>query len=123
MPTLNSVGAAAKSSGMAGAAVGAGIEAVSSIYDVLNGDKEVEDAVVDVAAAGVKGGVVGAASAAASSVAAGAAGTAITAAAGTTVGAAVAGTAIGGLAVAAAPVAIGFGVACAVGSFLSDLFD
>lgn len=104
MPTMGALGNVAKSGGIAGAAFGAGIEAVSSISDVIDGKKDVGDAVIDVAGAGIKGGIT----------AAGVAGAAITA---------VAGTAATGFAVAAAPVAIGFVAATAVGSFVSSLFD
>ena len=123
MPTMTALGAAARSGGVAGAAFGAGIEAVSSISDVLDGRKSVGDAAVDIAGAGVKGGITGAASGAAGSVAAGAAGTMISAAAGTSIGGALAATTGGALVVAAAPVAIGLGAACAVGSVISWLFD
>lgn len=123
MPTMTALGTAARSGGVAGAAFGAGIEAVSSISDVLDGRKSVGDAAVDIAGAGVRGGITGAASGAAGSVAAGAAGTVISAAAGTTIGGAIAATTGGALVVAAAPVAIGLGAACAVGSFVSWLFD
>ena len=123
MPTTTALGAAARSGGVAGAAFGAGIEAVSSISDVLDGQKSVGDAAVDIAGAGVKGGITGVASGAAGSVAAGAAGTMISAAAATSIGGAIAATTGGALVVAAAPVAIGLGAACAVGSFLSSLFD
>lgn len=123
MPTASSLGSAVKSGGVAGAAVGAGIEAISSLYDVANGEKDLADAAIDIAGAGIKGGVTGAASSAAGSVAAGAAGAAVEAAAGTAIGSAVAGTAVGGFVVAAAPVAIGLGAAFAIGSFVSSLFD
>jgi len=116
MPTMTALGAAARSGGVAGAAFGAGIEAVSSI-------SEVGDAAMDVAGAGVKGGITGVASGAAGSVAAGAAGTVISAAAGTRIGGALAATTGGALVVAAAPVAIGLGAACAVGSVISWLFE
>ena len=65
MPTTAALGAAARSGGVAGAAFGVGIEAVSSISDVLDGRKSVGDAAVDIAGAGVKGGITGAASGAA----------------------------------------------------------
>lgn len=123
LPSASALGAAAHSGGVAGAAFGAGIEAISSIADVVNGDKDVSDAVIDVAGAGVQGGITSAASTAAGSAAAGLAGSAVAAATSTAVGSAIAGTAIGSLAVAAAPLAIGFGAACAVGSFISSLFD
>ena len=123
MPTMTALGAAARSGGVAGAAFGAGIEAVSSISDVLDGRKSVGDAAMDVVGAGVKGGITGAASGAAGSVAAGAAGTVISAAAGTSIGGALAATTGGTLVVAAAPVVIGLGAACAVGSVISWLFE
>lgn len=123
MPTVGALQAAAKSGGLAGAAFGAGIEAISSVKDVLDGKKDVGDAVVDVGVAAAKGGVTGAASAVAGSAAAGLAGSAISAVATTGVGAALAGTAAGAAAVAFAPVAVGVGAACAVGSFISSIFD
>ena len=123
MPTAAALGSAAKAGGMAGAAFGAGIEAVSSIIDVVDGKKEVSDAVIDIAGAGIKGGVTGAASAAAGSAAAGAAGVAIASATSTAVGGALAATTVGAATVAAAPVVFGFAAACAVGGFISSLFD
>lgn len=123
MPTAATLGTAAKAGGVAGAAVGAGLEAVSSIIDVVDGKKDVGDAVIDIAGAGLKGGVTGAASAAAGSAAAGVAGVTIASATSTAVGGALAATTIGAAAVAAAPVAIGFAAACAVGGFISSLFD
>lgn len=103
MPTVGQIGAAARSGGVYGAAIGAGIEAVSSAIDVYNGDKEFGDAVIDVGGAAIKGGIVGAGSAVA--------------------GTAVAGV-VGGLtAVAAAPAVAGFAAACAVGSLISSIFD
>ena len=123
MPTAAALGSAAKAGGMAGAAFGAGIEAVSSIIDVVDGKKEVSDAVIDIAGAGIKGGVTGAAAAAAGSAAAGAAGVAIASATSTAVGGALAATTVGAATVAAAPVVFGFAAACAVGGFISSLFD
>lgn len=123
MPTAAALRSAAKSGGVSGAVFGAGIEAVSSVIDVVDGKKDVDDAVIDIAGAGIKGGVTGAASAAAGSAAAGAAGAAVAAVTGTTVGGALAATTVGAATVVAAPVVIGFAAACAVGSFISDLFD
>lgn len=123
MPTMGALQATARCGGAAGAAIGAGIEAVSSVSDWVQGDKDFGDVVIDVGGAAVKGGISGASSAAAGSIAAGATGAAISAITSTGIGAAVATTAIGATAVAAAPVVIGFGVACAVGSFISSLFD
>lgn len=73
--------------------------------------------------AAAKGGITGAISAGAGTTAAGLTGAAVTSLASTGVGAAVAGTALGATAVAAAPLVVGFGAACAVGSFISSLFD
>ena len=97
---------AVKNSGATGALFGAGMEAVSSVTDVMDGKKDVVDAAVDIAGAGVKGGVIGAVSAVAGNAAAGAL-------AATTVG----------TAVVAAPVIIGFTAACAVAGAVSDIFD
>ena len=83
MPTAAALRSAAKSGGVSGAVFGAGIEAVSSVIDVVDGKKDVDDAVIDIAGAGIKGGVTGAASAAAGSAAAGAAGAAVAAVTGT----------------------------------------
>lgn len=71
--TLNTISSAVKSGGATGAIFGAGFEAVSSAIDVFNGKKDVGDAVEDVAVAGIKGGITGAAGAATSTVVAGAA--------------------------------------------------
>lgn len=123
MPTLSGLSAAAKSGGVAGATFGAGIEAVSSTIDVINGKKSVSDAVIDVGGAAVKGGVTGAAAAAAGSAVAGLAGGAVSTAIGTSAGAVIASTGIGAAAVAAAPVVAGFAATCAVGGFISSFFD
>lgn len=123
MPTRFDMVSAAKSGGAAGAAVGAGIEAVSSIGDWLEGNKSASEAVADVAVAGVKGGVTGAVSGVIGSAAAGAAGSAIAAATTTTVGSAVAGTAVGAAAIAAAPVVAAVAAPLAVFGILGALFD
>ena len=123
MPTVSALGMAARSGGAAGALFGAGVETVSSLVDVCNGDKDVGDAVIDIGGAAIKGGITGAGSTVAGSMAAGATGVAVSSLAATGVGSAIAGTAIGGAALVAAPVVLGFGAACAVGSFISSLFD
>lgn len=128
MPSMAELGGVARSSGVAGAAFGAGIEAVSSICDVLDGKKDVGDAACDIAAAGVKGGITGAAAATASSAVAGLTGAAVGAATATGIGATVAGATIGGVAVGAAAVAVApvvasLGAAVAVGSIASDVVD
>lgn len=118
--TLNTVTSAVKSGGSVGAIAGAGIEAVSSVVDVFNGKKVVGD----VAVAGIKGGITGAAGAATSTVVAGVTGSAVSAAMTTTAaGTAVASTALGAAVVATAPVAVGFAAACAVCSLIGGLFD
>lgn len=121
--TLNTVTSAVKSGGSVGAIAGAGIEAVSSVVDVFNGKKVVDEAVGDVAVAGIKGGITGAAGAATSTVVAGVTGSAVSAAMTTTAGTAVASTALGAAVVATAPVAVGFAAACAVCSLIGGLFD
>ena len=123
MPTMIDMASAAKSGGVTGAAVSAGIEAVSSIGDWLDGDKSAGEAVADVAVAGVKGGVIGATSSVIGSVAAGATGSAVAAATATTVGSAVAGTAVGAAAIAAAPVVAAVAAPLAVFGLLGSLFD
>ncbi len=123
MPTMSALGTAARRGGAAGAVIGAGVEAISSTLDVLNGKKDVGDAVIDVGGAAVKGGITGAGSAMAGSAAAGLAGTAASAFAATSVGTAVTGTAIGAAAIGAAPIVAGFAVACAIGRGISSLFD
>lgn len=123
MPTISTVSSAARAGGVTGAAVGAGMEAISSIGDLLEGDKSAGEAAVDVAVAGVKGGVTGAVSGAIGSVAAGATGSAIAAATTTTVGSAVAGTAVGAAAIAAAPVVAAVAAPMIVFGLLGSLFD
>ena len=124
MPTISTVFSAARAGGVTGAAVGAGMEAISSIGDLLEGDKSAGEAAVDVAVAGVKGGVTGAVSGAIGSAAAGVTGSAITAATtATTVGSAVAGTAVGAAAIAAAPVVAAVAAPMVVFGLLGSLFD
>lgn len=123
MPTLANLGNAARSGGIAGAAISGGMEAVTSIYDVVNGKKEWDDAVVDVVGATAKGGITGAGSAVASSLAAGATGTVVTAVASTSIGGAIAGTAGGALLLGAAPVVASIGAAFLVGSAITSFFE
>lgn len=120
MPTAGAVSAAAKAGGVAGAAMGAGIEAVCSIGDVITGEKDVVDAACDIGYAGAKGGAAGYAGAAAGSVAAGATGAAIAASG---IGTGLAAGGLAATAVAFAPAVVGFGAACAVGSLVCDVFD
>ena len=120
MPSASAVGAAAKAGGVVGATVGAGIEAMYSVGEVIRGKKDVVDAAGDIAYAGAKGGASGYAGAAAGTVAAGATSAAI---ATTGIATGVAATGAAATAVALAPVVVGFGAACVVGSFVSDLFD
>lgn len=123
MPTISTLPSAAKAGGVTGAAVGAGMEAISSIGDWLEGDKSAGEAAADVAVAGVKGGVTGAVSGVIGSAAAGATGSAIAAATATTVRSAVAGTAVGAAAIAAAPVVAAVAAPMVVFGLLGSLFD
>lgn len=116
MPGLSALGSAARSGAVTGAVVGAGLEAISSGIDVIHGEKDLSDAAVDVAAAGIRGGIVGAPAAMANTVAAGAASAALTAVTG---GAAL--TGVAAVVTAAAPIVVGFGVACFVASKLNDM--
>ena len=120
MPTAGAVSAAAKAGGVAGAAVSAGLEAVSSIGEVIMGEKDLGDAVRDVTYAGAKGGAAGYVGAAAGSVAAGATGAVITA---TGIGTGLAAGGVAATAVACAPIAVGLGAACIVGGLVCDIFD
>ena len=120
MPSASAIGAAAKAGGVVGATVGAGIEAMYSVGEVIRGKKDVVDAAGDIAYAGAKGGASGYAGAAAGTMAAGATSAAIAA---TGIATGVAATGAAATAVALAPVVVGFGAACVVGSFVSDLFD
>ena len=122
MPTISTMSSAAKAGGVTGAAVGAGMEAISSIGDWLEGDKSAGEAAADVAVAGVKGGVTGAVSGVIGSAAAGATGSAIAAATATTVGSAVAGTAVGAAAIAAALVVAAVAAPMVVFGLLGSLF-
>lgn len=123
MPTISTMSSAAKAGGVTGAAVGAGMEAISSIGDWMEGNKSAGEAAADVAVAGVKGGVTGAVSGVIGSTAAGATGSAIAAATATTVGSAVAGTAVGAAAIAAAPVVAAVAAPMVVFGLLGSLFD
>ncbi len=123
MPTLGMVKSAAKSGGLAGAAFGAGIEAISSGIDYLDGKKDFDDVVIDVGAAAIKGGVTGAGSAVAGTAAAGLAGSVISTAAATGVGTAFAGTTIGAATILAGPVVVGAIATIAVGGLISSIFD
>ena len=122
MPTISTLPSAAKAGGVTGAAVGAGMEAISSIGDWLEGDKSAGEAAADVAVAGVKGGVTGAVSGVIASAAADAAGSAIAAVTATTVRSAVAGTAVGAAAIAAAPVVAAVAAPMVVFGLLGSLF-
>ena len=102
---------AAKSGGAIGAAVGAGVEVVSGISDLMDGKRDVGDVAYSVAKAGGKGYVTGAA--------AGAAATAGGAAVATGLGAVGAGAGLTAVATVAAPVV----VAVAVGYAVSKVFD
>lgn len=120
MPSASAISAAAKAGGVTGAAIGAGLEAASSICDVISGEKDFGDMACDVTYAGAKGGAIGYAGTAAGAAAAGATGAAITA---TGIGAGLAAGGAAATALAFAPAVVGFGAACAVGSLVCDVFD
>ena len=111
IPSASTVGKVAKAGGVAGAVVSGGIEAMYSTGAAIRGKKSVRDAVGDIAFAGAKGGASGYVGSAAGTIAAGATSAAIVATIGT------------GLVATIAPAVVGFGAACAAGSFVSDLFD
>lgn len=111
VPSAGAVGKIAKAGGVTGAVVNGGIEALYSVGEVIRGKKDVVDAAGDIAYAGAKGGASGYVGTAAGTVAAGATSAAIVATIGT------------GVMATIAPAVIGFGAACVVGSFVSDLFD
>ncbi len=111
IPSVGTIGKIGKAGGVAGAVVSGGIEAMYSAGAVIRGKKSARDAAGDIAYAGAKGGASGYAGAAAGTMAAGATSAAIVATIGT------------GLMATVAPAVVGFGAACAVGSFVSDLFD
>lgn len=111
IPSVGTVGTVAKAGGVTGAVVSGGIEALYSAGAVIRGKKDVVDAAGNIAYAGAKGGASGYAGAAAGTVAAGATSAVIVATIGT------------GLVATVASAVVGFGAACAVGSFVSDLFD
>ena len=123
MPSASALGLAARSGGMFGAGIGAGVELISSLSDVCDGRKTLDEAAIDVGAAAVKGGITGAGSAAAGTFVSGATGAAVSTFAATGVGAAMASTALGATALAAAPLVVGFGAACAIGGLISSIFD
>ena len=108
---VGAVNNVAKASGVTGAVLNAGIETLYSAGEVIRGKKDVLDAAGDIAYAGAKGGASGYAGAAAGTMAAGATSAAVVATIGT------------GLVATIAPAVVGFGVACAAGSFISDAFD
>lgn len=120
VPTASALHMAGKSGGVAGAAIGAGVEAISSVKDVWDGNKTVGEAAGDVTVAAIKGGVTGYASSASGALAAGATSAAL---ASTGIATAVGAGTVGAAAIVAAPAVVGLGVACAVGSFFSSLFD
>ena len=105
IPSASTIGKVGKAGGVAGAVVSGGVEALYSAGAVIRGKKSVRDAAGDIAYAGAKGGASGYAGAA------GATSAAVVATIGT------------GLVATVAPAVVGFGVACAAGSFVSDLFD
>lgn len=110
-----------KLGGVESAVSSVGIEAISSLKDVFDGEKDIEEAAKDIAYAGLKGGVKGYSSTVAGTAAAGATSSVI--AASGVAGTAAASTAIGAACVAAAPVAVGVAIGCAAVSLISSIFD
>ena len=110
----------AKTSGVTGAVLNAGIETLYSAGEVMRGKKGMMDAAGDIAYAGAKGGASAYAGGVAGTIAAGATSAAIAA---TGIGASLAAGSVTAAAVALAPAVAGLGVACAAGSFVSDLID
>lgn len=116
IPTASAIGAAAKAGGVTGALVSAGLETVSSLYDVITGEKDVSDMVCDVAYEGAKGGTAGYIGTAAGVTAAGATSAAITASGITSLAA-------GGVIATAGPILLGLGTTLFVGNLVCDAFD
>lgn len=115
------IGHSAKAGGAIGAGIAAGVEAVSGIAGLVNGERELSDVALSTAKAGAKGYLTGAASGAAVTAAGPAiagASTAI-AALGTGAGVGLAATAM----TVAAPVAIAVGIGWAVSSLFDSIFD
>ncbi len=123
MPTMSSIGAAAKAGGITGAVVGAGVEAITSAADLVKGRKNIKSTAVDVAKAGAKGGVIGASAAAVNGLTAGITGVAIGKLTATGIGGAIAATGAGAVVLSAAPVVAGFGAACVAGGAISKLIN
>ena len=111
IPSTGTIGKVGKAGGVAGAVVSGGIEALYSVGAVVRGKKTAREAAGDIAYASAKGGASGYAGAAAGTMAAGATSAVIVATIGT------------GLMATVAPAVVGFGAACAAGSFVSDVFD
>lgn len=120
MPTAQGLATAARGAGVVGAAVGAGIEAICSAGDLIDGKISGGEFAGRVTKAGVGSGLSAATGAAAASVA-----TAATTTMFTTTGLATvaAGTGAVATAVAAAPVALGVVAAVAASSLVSSFWD
>lgn len=103
MPSMEMLKSSAKSGGITGAVLGAGIETLNSTIDVCKGRKTVKKAVADVAVAGAKGGVIGAVCSVTSAWVAGAVGSVC--------------------AVSVAPVILGTVAACAVGHLANNVVE
>jgi len=107
----SAMGQAAKTGGVAGAAVGASIEVVKGAMDLLDGKADVAEVGVRVAKAGAKGGISGAAAGASATAAGAATATAITA------------LGVTGATATAATVGVPLLVAVGVGYAASEVFD
>lgn len=107
----SAIGQAAKTGGAAGAALGAGIEVIKGVGDLMDGTADVSEVGVRVAKAGAKGGVSGAAAGASATAAGAATATALTA------------LGVTGVTATVATVAAPLLVAASVGYLASEVFD
>lgn len=123
VPSCNSLIAGVKNSSYMGGAISGGVEAISSLSDLVDGKISGGEYVGKVAKETIGGGISSAAATTASSLATMGASSVITTLATTGVGSTVGATAIGAAAITAAPVAIGAVAAIGVGALVKDLFD
>ena len=107
----SAIGQAAKTGGVAGAAVGAGLEVVKGAMDLLDGKADMAEVGVRVAKAGAKGGISGAAAGASATAASAATATALTA------------LGVGGMTATVTTVAAPLLVALGVGYAASEVFE
>lgn len=109
-------GIAAKSGGIVGGAWSGGISAVTNTIALVNGEKDVEEALGCIAKDTAGGALSGAGSAAAATASGAAVASAVA-------GTAIAGTALGTACVVAAPVVAAIGVGCAISAIWDAIWD